>query len=193
MIVSKMSLSIVAFAAIVLMITTGASALQVNETIEDFGISFDAANDTNTIAKIWGGQAEYGLGHPFGTGPANASKYYVLLAGNISNFSTLKEGCVVIIFENPINTSSNKTKAILVEETSGMHIETTNRIVDGQNATIAEIRNNTAESLVEYRAIYWIDEVDGMATKGNIVFSTYPWDEGTETLLNTIHVKEGSH
>lgn len=196
MIKSKNSWGIVVFTTIITMTITACSAYQVNETIGDYRISFDAPNDTNTIAKLWGGQAKYGLGHPLGAGPDDASKYYVLMTGNLSNFSTIIQGVVILDYENPINTSSNNSVveiiggASLIGNSTGAQIETTRSIVDGHNATISEIHNSTAGTEVAYSALYWINEVDGMATKGVVIMSTYPWEEGTEALINTIHVEE---
>jgi hypothetical protein len=49
--------------------------------------------------------------------------------------------------------------------------------------------NESYDPLMTYMAMYWLDEVNGKATKFVYVVSQWP-DKETERLLNTIHVEE---
>ena len=63
------------------LVNAEASSLQVNETVKDFRISFDAINDTNMIAKFWSNGSAF-FGSSF-KAPANElANGVAVLAGN---------------------------------------------------------------------------------------------------------------
>jgi hypothetical protein len=62
-------------------------------------------------------------------------------------------------------------------------------MVDGHKALLLKAGNGPSDPLMTYTALYWLDQVNGKATKFVMVVSTWP-DKETERLLSTIHVEE---
>jgi len=174
------------------LMATGAFALQVNETIDNYQISFDAIQDTNIVAKFWDIQ---GLGQGLfpELGEYEISKFDALMAGNVSDIDKRWAASVVFIFKNPINTSSQNTTEFLLKNSTNEYVRVFDRQVDGHNAVFLHLGKGPNDPLMTYEAMYWLDEVHGTATKGVVVLSQWPWNDGAENFMNTVHVEELMH
>jgi hypothetical protein len=174
------------------LVTAGASALPVNETAKGFRISFDAIDDTNMVAKLWSDDSGlFGkpLNAPGNDGPVNeASSLVVVMAGNSSESGKRVPTCLVFVLKNPENTS--KIEENITKNIEEKYVRVFDRTVDGHNGLLLKAGNNSSDPLMTYTALYWLDEVQGTATKLVFIMSGLPWDRGTEKLLNTIHVEE---
>ncbi len=168
------------------LVNAEASALQVNETVKNFRISFDAINDTNMIAKFWSNGSAF-FGSSF-KAPANElANGVAVLAGNDTDPYKRWGMCGVFVLKNPENTSNVEKNA--TKNNSNKYIRVFDRTIDGHKGLLLEAGNESYDPLMTYMAMYWLDEVNGKATKFVYVVSQWP-DKETERLLNTIHVEE---
>ena len=163
-----------------------ASALQVNETVKNFQISFDAVNDTNMVAKFWSNGSAF-FGSSF-KAPANElANGVAVLAGNDTDAYKRWGMCGVFVLKNPENTSNVEKN--VTKNNSNKYIRVFDRMIDGHKGLLLEAGNESYDPLMTYMAMYWLDEVNGNATEFVYVVSQWP-DKETERLLNTIHVEE---
>jgi hypothetical protein len=173
---------IVVFATLLLLTIIGASALQVNETVGDrFRVSFDAPNNTNVIMKVWGSQ-EHPNPYMFLEKKKDILQEYTIIADS----SVI---CSVFILNNPFNTSDTNTEKRLLENETSKYVRIYDKQIDGHDAVVARTSNEELTGPFEYRAMYWLDEVNGTATKGVHVSLNHNVTE-MENVLNTIHVTE---
>jgi hypothetical protein len=150
------------------LVNADASSLQVNETVKDFRISFAAINDTNMVAKFWSNGSAF-FGSSF-KAPANElANGVAVMAGNDTD--PYKRWGMVGVF-------------VLKK-----YIRVFDRMIDGHKGLLLKAGNESYDPLMTYMAMYWLDEVNGKATKFVYVVSQWP-DKETERLLNTIHVEE---
>jgi hypothetical protein len=176
---------IVVLATLLLLTIMDASALQIYETIGDrFRVSFDAPNNTNTIMKAWGG-----LEH--NSSLFDLTKRDIQQQYNIEIMSNYSQRiiCSAFILNHPFNTSDANTEKRFLENETSKYTRIYNRKIDGHDAVVARTSNRELAGPFEYRAMYWLDEVNGLATKGVHIFSECNSTE-TETMLNTIHIVE---
>lgn len=168
------------------LVNAEASSLQVNETVKGFRISFTAINDTNMVSKFWSNGSAF-FGSSF-KAPANElANGVAVLAGNDSD-PYKRWGMVgIFVLKNPENTSNIEKNA--TKNNSNKYIRAVDRMIDGHKGLFLEEGNETYDPLMTYVAMYWLDEVNGKATKFVYVVSQWPEKE-TERLLNTIHVEE---
>lgn len=168
------------------LVNAEASSLQVNETVKNFRISFDAINDTNMIAKFWSNGSAF-FGSSF-KAPANElANGVALLAGNDTDPYKRWCMCGVFVLKNPENTSSIEKNA--TKNNSNKYIRVFDRMIDGHKGLLLEEGDQPYDPLMKYMAMYWLDEVNGYATKFVYVVSQWP-DKETKRLLSTIHVEE---
>jgi hypothetical protein len=164
----------------------GASALQVNETVKGFRISFDAIDDTNMVAKFWSNGSSF-----FGDtlrGPLNElANGAGVMAGNGSDPYKRWGACLIFVLKNPENTSNIERN--MTKNNTNKYIRVYDRMVDGHKGLLLKEGNESSDALMNYEAMYWLDESRGKATKFVYVVSGWP-DKETEKLLNTIHVEE---
>jgi hypothetical protein len=174
------------------LVTAGASGLPVNETAKGFRISFDAIDDTNGVFKFWSDDSRL-FGKPL-NGPVNeaslngASRAVAVLVGNWSESSKRFAACLVFVLKNPENTS--KIEENITKNVTEKYVRVFDRTIDGHNGLLLKSGNNSSDPVMNYTGFYWLDEVQGTATKLVFIMSSWPWDSGTEKLLNTIHVEE---
>lgn len=168
------------------LVNAEASSLRVNETVKGFRISFTAINDTNMVSKFWSNGSAF-FGSSF-KAPANElANGVAVLAGNDSD-PYKRWGMVgIFVLKNPENTSNIEKNA--TKNNSNKYIRVYDRMIDGHKGLFLEEGNETYDPLMTYVAMYWLDEVNGKATKFVYVVSQWPEKE-TERLLNTIHVEE---
>jgi hypothetical protein len=169
------------------LIIGGASAFPINETTKNFRISFDAAEDTNMIVKYWTYGDELSDSRFSGNdSPIQAKDIadaIIVIAGNRSDGNL----CGVFVFKNPENTSNIEKS--FIENQKAEFVRVFDRIIDGHKALLLKTGDEPSDPLMAYDAIYWLDEVNGKATKLVLVGSDQP-DIDKERLLNTIHVEE---
>lgn len=169
------------------LVTAGASALPVNETVNGFRISFEAIDETTMVAKFWGDESGL-FGKPL-NGPSNeASSVVMVMAGNTNESPKRLTACLLFVFKNPENTSNMEED--ITKNISEEYVRVFDRTIDGHNGLLLKAGNNSSDPVMTYTGIYWLDEVQGTATKLVFILSSWPWDRGTEKLLNTIHVEE---
>ena len=163
-----------------------ASALPVNETVKNFRISFDAINDTNMVTKFWSNGSAL-FGSSFKAPTNELAKGVAVLAGNDTDPYKRWCMCGVFVLKNPENTSNVEKNA--TKNNSNKYVRVFDRMIDGHKGLLLEEGNESYDPLMTYMAMYWLDEVNGNATKFVYVVSQWP-DKETERLLNTIHVEE---
>ena len=163
-----------------------ASALPVNETVKNFRISFDAINDTNMVTKFWSNGSAF-FGSSFKAPTNELAKGVAVLAGNDTDPNKRWGMCGVFVLKNPENTSNVEKN--VTKNNSNKYIRVFDRTIDGHKGLLLEAGNESYDPLMTYMAMYWLDEVNGNATKFVYVVSQWP-DKETERLLNTIHVEE---
>jgi len=81
----------------------------------------------------------------------------------------------IIQYNSTRDESANGTKTMIQSATS-------KRTIDGRNGTIGSSKRDT---FTLYVADWWVEN-NTIAS----VISTYPWDEGTLSLLKTIHIEK---
>jgi len=177
----------------------GASAFSLNETVGDFSISFDAVYDASMmVSKMWSNESElvrqlaynpYMMLNKSISGDDIESVVH-LQVGNLPDYWDGDfGGFFILVLKNPENTSGFKRN--LTQD--DLFADAVNRTIDGRNGLFkstrfkSTLKNNNSTMNT---AIYWLDESQGTATKLVITVSTWPWDEGTKRLLDTIHVEE---
>ena len=181
-----MGLALVVLFILPSLVNAEASSLQVNETVKDFRISFAAINDTNMVAKFWSNGSSF-FGSSFNAPANELANGVAVMAGNDTD-PYKRWGMVgVFVLKNPENTSNIEKNA--TENNSNKYIRVFDRMVDGHKGLLLEEGNESYDPLMTYTAMYWLDEVNGKATKFVYVVSQWP-DKESERLLNTIHVEE---
>ncbi len=183
---TRTGLILFALCVLSFLLVTGASALQVNETVNGFRISFDAINDTNMVAKMWSNGSIF-AGNPMKKPTNELANGVAVLAGNSSDPYDRWGMCLIFVLKNPENTSNIEKN--MTKNNTKKYIGVFNIIVDNHKALLLKTGNEPSDPLMEYEAVYWLDEVNGEATKLVAVMSRWP-DKETEKLLNTIHVEE---
>jgi len=169
---------------------SGISAIPVNETVMNFRISFDSINDTNMVAKFWSDEGKI-FNEPLpenATTPTNEIiKAAGIVSGNVSDSSDRWGGCIILVLKNPENTSVLEKN--IIENRTEQYIRVFDRTIDGHKALLLKTADYPSDPLMEFEAMYWLDEVNGEATKLVFVVSGWPEKEA-ERLLDTIHVEE---
>lgn len=165
------------------------SALQVNETVKNFRISFNAINDTNMVAKFWSNGSAF-FGSSFKAPTNELANGVAVLAGNDTD-PYKRWGMVgIFVLKNPENTSNIEKNA--TKNNSNKYIRVFDRMIDGHKGLLLEAGNESYDPLMTYTAMYWLDEVNGKATEFVYIVSQWP-DNETERLLSTIHVEKIKH
>jgi hypothetical protein len=175
---------------VLISLTIGSAlAFPVNETVKNFRIRFDAVDDTNMVAKYWSNGAEFlGITPSKSLIPTNElTNAIMVMAGNASDQYKRWGACFILILKNPENTSSIEKS--MIENSTKKYVRVFDRVIDGHKALLLKGGNEPSDPLMEYAAVYWMDEVNGKAAKLVFIISSWPYKE-TERLLNTIHVEE---
>lgn len=182
----RMGLALVLLFILPSLVIAETSALQVNETVKNFRISFDAINDTNMVAKFWSNGSAF-FGSSFKAPTNELANGVAVLAGNDTD-PYKRWGMVgIFVLKNPENTSNIEKNA--TKNNSNKYVRVFDRIIDGHKGLLMEAGNGSYDPLMTYTAMYWLDEVNGKATEFVYVVSQWP-DKETERLLSTIHVEE---
>jgi hypothetical protein len=168
-------------------VTVGASALPVNETANGFRISFDAKDDTNMIMKLWS-DGDKLFDAPLDVPEINATGLICVVAGNVNDADKKIATCFVLALNNSENTS--KIEEYITTNNTEKHMQVYDMVLDGHRGLFFKDGDSPSDPDMKYGALYWLDEYQGNASKLVLVVSSWPWDSGTEKLLNTIHVEE---
>ncbi|MGA9099499.1 MAG: hypothetical protein WB392_11285 [Methanotrichaceae archaeon] len=96
---------------------------------------------------------------------------------------------VIMQYKRPINLGSedSTTKRLLSDNGGCKEVATTERVIDGHQGyltTSGECKNSTQG----YVAQYLLDDIKGSGKVECLIASTYPWGNGTSSMLNTIHI-----
>lgn len=167
----------------------GASALMVNETVKNFQISFDAIDDANMVARIWSNEGNF-LDSPLSDAPIPANEptnAIMVVSGNTSDPDDRMGACMILVLKKPENTSEFEKN--FIENRTEKYLRVFDRTIDGHKALLLKTGDEPSDPLMTYGAAYWLDEVNGKATKLVFVISDWPEDDA-ERLMDTIHVKE---
>lgn len=161
---------------------SGISAIPVNETVMNFRISFDSINDTNMVAKFWSDEDKI-FNEPLpenATTPTNEIiKAAGIVSGNASDSSDRWGGCIIIlVLKNPENTSVLEKHH---REWNRTVHKVFDRTIDGHKALLLKTADYPSDPLMEFEAMYWLDEVNGEATK--LVFVVSGWPEKSRTAV----------
>lgn len=182
-------------ALIFLLITVSlnAAAFSVNETVDNYRISFEA-DDVNLIAtlKAWGIASVDFDDSNFKviTDNFDAAKGLVVLALSEKENSSQNVGSAVIvsILNESINTTYAETK--LVENLHDNYVRIYDRTIDGHKGIYSLRGDGPDDPYLDRFGLYWLDESkDGFASR--LVFVTGKGPESSMmTVLNTVHVEK---
>jgi len=166
----------------------GASGFMVNETTENFQISFDAIDDTNMISKMWSGEGElfdeFSEIIPTTNELTNA---VMIFSGNTNDQDHRIGGCGILILKSP--ESANELEKIITENRKEKYVRVFDGSIDGHKAVLLKTGKEPSDPLMNYIAAYWLDEVNGKATKLVNALSNWP-EKDAQRMLETIHVEE---
>lgn len=111
----------------------------------------------------------------------------VLQTGPPRNLITI----AIMQYRSPISLGSEDvmTKSLLSDNGGCKEVATAKRVIDGRQGYLAsggECRNSTQGFVAQYL----LDDGSGSGRVECMIASTYPWEEGTSSLLKTIHIEE---
>ena len=115
----------------------------------------------------------------------NSSKYYAIIS--ISRFGR--------IMYTKNETDMQNQKAVLASACDDQYVHTINQRIDGHDGLMSMSNNCNLKNFGHighntFLAEYWIDEVDNYGNTSCMILSSFPWENGTASLLKTIHVEE---
>lgn len=113
----------------------------------------------------------------------------VLQAGPPHNLITV----VIMQYKRPISLGSEveATKRLLSDSGGCGKVVTAERVIDGHRGYLtnsSKCENGTRGFVAQYM----LDGAKGSGEAECLIASTYPWEEGTLSLLNTIHIEKQS-
>jgi hypothetical protein len=178
------------------------SALPVNETIGDYRISFDAEDNTlGAIGKLWNNSGEnlFELNQLPNSSPirdlALKEAYFagMFLPKVDDEDDDGKDNdqwalAVVVVLEKPINISG--IEEIYITNSSKKYIRVYDRIIDSHKGVLIQSGNSSNDPLMDYLAIYFLDENQQSEAAKLVFVITEHWKEGAERFMNTIHVED---
>jgi hypothetical protein len=171
----------------------GAAVLHVNETVSNFRIIYNTVDSDQMIIK---------LSNPSGFAQQlfpdlDINETDLLLSGippsNIKQWNNFSNMVMVFVCENLTNVT-DVSKALeankaLFNFTIG-YIKVHKRIIDGHDGILIESGKNSTDPRMSYWGFYSLDEAGGNATKFVVAVSNLAWKDGTELLIDTVHVEE---
>lgn len=160
----------------------GAQAFSVNETVNGYHIGFEARDDTNATMKLWGGELS-GKDMPIG----NISRFSWVVAGKSIDLNKDVAICAVLVLDGPQDTDVLEEK--FIKNLKDDYVRVHDRVIDGHQGILLMAGENSSDPDMEYRAFYFLDEMQGQAEEIVFIASTWSWDGGSEALLNTVHVE----
>ncbi len=169
------------------LIMAGASAYPVSETVGGFNISFEANGETNAVAKSWGGPQSMS-DSPFELPEMDIDRFYLVMAGNAGEESFA--GCFVIVLNQSVRANAESLEDLLLTDSTSRYVRVFDRPIDGHDAVLMRFGDEPDDQFMEYIAMYWLNADDGLADKGVIVYSKWPWEKGTEKMIDSVHVEE---
>lgn len=182
-----------------LMMVSQGTATVVNETVDDFRISFDSGYDINAIARAWDIQ-DFEDFPAFNdtTDDIFVDKMHCVAALNINNLSDDSSddesnvGTFVLIFILNKQVNTTNVEKNISESSNKSYMRVYDRTIDGRKGLYVLEGDGPDDPDMGRIGYYWLNEDDdGMATE--LVMIITLGGESSESsikVLNTVHVEK---
>jgi len=180
-----------------LMMVNQGTATFVNETVDDFTISFDGGYDINAIARAWDIQDfEDFQAFNDSTDDISIDEMHCVVALNINNLSDESSesnvGTFVLIFILNKQVNTTNVEKNISESSNKSYMRIYDRTIDGRKGLYVLEGDGPDDPDMSRIGYYWLNEDDdGMATE--LVMIITLGGESTESsikVLNTIHIEK---
>jgi len=168
------SMKLYLFLSLVLLVASVASAAPDNIILGPYNVSFDLGNVTGYQIEVDEPKSSESL-----EGVA-ITRYRGWIRGSGDSIAVS-----LMKFDIPPDLNLDPL-AVLMYASSGIVTEGAHREIDDTQGAVALERNSDVGDI--YNSLYFPEFARG--TLQCLILSTYPWDEGTLSLLRTIHIEE---